>query len=110
LWQRFTTRLRREIAARAGLTQRELKESARLSYGKVAEFQKRGAVHFHAVIRIDGPEGPDALPPAWVTVGLLTDAIRAAAAHSSTPRSRCRPLATSPNVRSDGAPSSTCGP
>ncbi|MGW4605575.1 replication initiator protein RepSA [Streptomyces sp. NPDC004532] len=84
LWQRFTNRLRRELAARAGLTQRELKERARLSYGKVAEFQKRGAVHFHAVIRIDGPEGPDTPPPTWATVELLTDAIRAAAAHSYT--------------------------
>ncbi|MEW2471762.1 replication initiator protein RepSA [Streptomyces sp. NPDC046994] len=84
LWQRFTNRLRRELAARAGLTQRELKVRARLSYGKVAEFQKRGAVHFHAVIRIDGPDGPDTPPPAWATVNLLTDAIRAAALHSYT--------------------------
>ncbi|MFB8755796.1 replication initiator protein RepSA [Streptomyces nigra] len=84
LWQRFTNRLRREIAARAGLTQRELKERARLSYGKVAEFQKRGALHFHAVIRLDGPDGPDTAPPSWATVELLADAIRAAAAHSYT--------------------------
>ncbi|MEV5935587.1 replication initiator protein RepSA [Streptomyces sp. NPDC052079] len=84
LWQRFTNRLRRELAARAGLTQRELKERARLSYGKVAEFQKRGALHFHAVIRLDGPDGPDTAPPSWATVELLADAIRAAAAHSYT--------------------------
>jgi hypothetical protein len=77
LWQRFTNRLRREIAARAGLTQRELKEAARVSYGKVAEFQKRGAVHFHAVIRLDGPDGPEDPPPAWATVQLLTDSMRA---------------------------------
>lgn len=60
---RFVKRLRREIAARAGLTQHELAGTCRLSYGKVAEFQKRGAVHFHAVIRLDGParggESPD---------------------------------------------------
>jgi hypothetical protein len=84
LWQRFTNRLRREIAARAGVTQRELKQCARLSYGKVAEFQKRGAVHFHAVIRLDGPDGPDNPPPSWATLDLLADAIRAAAAHSYT--------------------------
>ncbi|GAA2692517.1 replication initiator protein RepSA [Streptomyces violaceolatus] len=84
LWQRFTNRLRREIAARAGLTQRELKECARLSYGKVAEFQKRGAVHFHAVIRIDGAEGPDSAAPSWASAELLSDAIRAAAHHSYT--------------------------
>ncbi|GHF93224.1 replication initiator protein RepSA [Streptomyces filamentosus] len=84
LWQRFTTRLRREIAATAGLSQRELKEVARISYGKVAEFQKRGAVHFHAVIRIDGPDGPDSPPPSWATTERLTDAIRAAATHAYT--------------------------
>ncbi|MEU3049979.1 replication initiator protein RepSA [Streptomyces sp. NPDC006984] len=84
LWQRFTTRLRREIAARAGLTQRELKDVLRVSYGKVAEFQKRGAIHFHAVIRLDGPDGPDSPPPSWATVQLLDDSIRAAVAHSYT--------------------------
>ncbi|MEU1773642.1 replication initiator protein RepSA [Streptomyces sp. NPDC012842] len=84
LWMRFTTRLRREIAARAGLTQVELKESARLSYGKVAEFQKRGAIHFHSVMRIDGPDGPDTPPPSWATVDLLADAIHAAARHNYT--------------------------
>ncbi|WP_432162810.1 replication initiator protein RepSA [Streptomyces tendae] len=84
LWQRFTTRLRRELAARAGLTRRELADRLRVSYGKVAEFQKRGALHFHAVIRLDGPDGPGTPPPAWATVGLLADAIHAAAAHSYT--------------------------
>lgn len=84
LWQRFTTRLRREIAASAGLTQRELKEEARISYGKVAEFQKRGAIHFHAVIRIDGPTGPSSPPPYWASTELLERSIRSAVAHSYT--------------------------
>ncbi|WP_328633482.1 replication initiator protein RepSA [Streptomyces sp. NBC_00356] len=84
LWHRFINRLRREIAAQVGITQREFKEVARLSYGKVAEFQKRGAVHFHAVIRLDGPDGPDTAPPAWASTELLTRAIRAAAVHSYT--------------------------
>ncbi|MBC9716887.1 replication initiation protein [Streptomyces sp. TRM66268-LWL] len=81
LWHRFTNRLRRELALRAGLTQVEFKESARLSFNKVAEFQKRGAIHFHAVIRIDGPDGPDSVPPPWASLDLLTDAIDAAHAH-----------------------------
>ncbi|GAB3952866.1 replication initiator protein RepSA [Streptomyces sparsus] len=84
LWQRFTNRLRREIAHRAGLTQAELKEACRLSYGKVAEFQRRGAIHFHAVIRLDGPDGPDSPPPSWARVRLLEDAIRAATHHRYT--------------------------
>ncbi|MFI5701656.1 replication initiator protein RepSA [Streptomyces xanthochromogenes] len=80
LWRYFTIYLRREIAARAGRTQKEAREQSRLSFGKVAEYQKRGAIHFHAVIRFDGPEGPDTPPPHWATVALLTDAIHAAAA------------------------------
>ncbi|WP_329400512.1 replication initiator protein RepSA [Streptomyces melanogenes] len=80
LWQRFTIYLRREVARRAGLTQAEFSDHARVSFGKVAEFQKRGAVHFHAIIRIDGPTGPDSEPPAWASVALLECAIRAAAA------------------------------
>ncbi|NUP17287.1 MAG: replication initiation protein [Streptomyces sp.] len=80
LWRYFTIYLRREIARRAGLTQKAAREQSRVAFGKVAEYQKRGAVHFHAVIRFDGPEGPDDPPPAWATLELLTDAIHAAAA------------------------------
>ncbi|MET7314530.1 replication initiator [Streptomyces thermoviolaceus] len=79
LWRRFSIYLRREVAKRAGLTQRAFRHHARISFAKVAEYQKRGAVHFHAVIRLDGPEG-DTPPPAWATAELLTDAIRTAAA------------------------------
>ncbi|MFF0097408.1 replication initiator [Streptomyces canus] len=81
LWRRFSTYLRREVAKRAGLTQRAFRQYARVSFAKVAEYQKRGAVHFHAVIRIDGPEGGDTPPSAWATAELLTDAIRTAATH-----------------------------
>ena len=79
LWARFTTHLRREIAKAAGLTQRVLRHHATLSYAKVAEYQKRGQVHFHAVIRLDGPTGPTSTPPAWATTQLLDRAVRAAA-------------------------------
>ncbi|MEU9850707.1 replication initiator [Streptomyces sp. NPDC047985] len=79
LWRRFSIYLRREVAKRAGLTQRAFRDHARLSFAKVAEYQKRGAVHFHAVIRLDGPEGGDTAPPTWATTELLADAIRAAA-------------------------------
>ncbi|MFJ2199387.1 replication initiator [Streptomyces violaceusniger] len=78
LWRRFSIYLRREVAKRAGLSQRALRDHARLSFAKVAEYQKRGAVHFHAVVRIDGPGGGDSPPPAWATVELLADAIEAA--------------------------------
>ncbi|GAA5001255.1 hypothetical protein GCM10025734_36920 [Kitasatospora paranensis] len=79
LWARFTTHLRREIAHAAGLTQRTLRHHATLSYAKVAEYQKRGQIHFHTIIRIDGPTGPASTPPAWATTDLLDHAVRAAA-------------------------------
>lgn len=87
LWRRFTIYLRREIAMRAGLTQRAFRQYARVSFAKVAEYQKRGAVHFHAVIRLDGPDGGTTPPPRWASAELLTDAIRSAAtaAHITGP-------------------------
>jgi hypothetical protein len=51
----------------------------RLRFVKVAEYQARGVVHFHAIIRLDGSAGPTTAPPAWATVALLTDAIDQAA-------------------------------
>ncbi|MGW6401583.1 replication initiator [Streptomyces sp. NPDC055134] len=81
LWRYVTIYLPREPAARVGITQREPKEQLRISYGRVAEYQKSGAIHFHAVIRFDGPDGPDPAP------GLghprnLDDALKAAAARA----------------------------
>ncbi|MFI8080475.1 replication initiator [Kitasatospora sp. NPDC086009] len=85
IWARFSIHLRREVAKRAGLTQREFRDFARISFGKVAEYQKRGAIHFHAVIRLDGPEGGQQPPPVWASAELLTDAIRAAARRTEVP-------------------------
>ncbi|MEU1504907.1 replication initiator protein RepSA [Kitasatospora sp. NPDC005748] len=85
LWRRFTIYLFRTMAKLAGLTQRDFKERAKISFGKVAEYQRRGAVHFHAVIRIDGPDGPDTPPPDWATLALLNASIRAAARRAGIP-------------------------
>jgi hypothetical protein len=68
----------------------------RLSYAKVAEYQRRGVVHFHAIIRLDGPAGPTTTPPAWATVALLTAAIdqAARAIHVETPAEPGVPIRT----------------
>jgi hypothetical protein len=55
LWRRFTITLGRKLAAHLGLTQTEAKERVRVQFAKVAEFQRRGVIHFHALIRLDGP-------------------------------------------------------
>lgn len=78
LWRRFTIALRRQLAAELGVRDRDLKHHARLEYAKVAEFQARGLVHFHALVRIDGPDGPGS--PAPIPAARLEGALRDAAA------------------------------
>ncbi|MCD1267815.1 replication initiation protein [Microbacterium sp. MEC084] len=81
LWRRFTIQLRRSLARELGLTQREAAQIVRVQFAKVAEFQRRGAVHFHAIIRLDGVSESEQFPPtpAGVTETHLANAVRAAA-------------------------------
>ncbi|MGW2312798.1 replication initiator [Actinomadura luteofluorescens] len=79
LWRRFALAFRRYVARSAGLRVSDLRDVLRVSFAKVAEYQRRGLVHFHAVIRLDGPGGPDAQPPAWATLDLLKAAVDHAA-------------------------------
>ena len=99
LWHRFVIALRRQLAALAGVTVRAFADHARLAYAKVAEYQARGLVHFHAIIRVDGPDGGGPLP-AWATTETLTAAIRAAARLRLEPRQVDR----TPLPRPDGGP------
>jgi hypothetical protein len=85
LWRRFITYLPRHLARLAGVTRKTLLGQARIRFVKVAEYQARGVVHFHAVIRLDAP-GEDYRPPAaWYTADLLCDAIDQAAAAVAFP-------------------------
>ncbi|ACV77050.1 replication initiator [Nakamurella multipartita] len=83
LWRRFMISLRRRLAAGLGMSEAAFGRQLRLSYAKVAEFQKRGIVHFHAIIRLDGTG--DGYPPAPVTVPdeLFTAAVRQAVADAT---------------------------
>ncbi|MDQ3763387.1 MAG: replication initiation protein [Actinomycetota bacterium] len=81
LWRRFTITLRRALARAAGLTAAEFARRCRVSFVKVAEFQRRGVVHFHALIRLDGP-GEDYQPPQLsIDAAGLIEAIHQAAGH-----------------------------
>jgi hypothetical protein len=81
LWHRFTDDVRRvTLPELSGVSSKEFASSVRVSFAKVAEYQRRGLVHFHAVVRLDGPDGPDGEPPAWADVELLIKALRASAA------------------------------
>ncbi|MDA0173382.1 replication initiation protein [Solirubrobacter taibaiensis] len=83
LWRRTAIQLPRELARLVGVSQKKLR--VRVSYVKVAEFQRRGALHFHCVLRLDGLDdnGEVVAPPARFTEQLLIDAAQAAARHAS---------------------------
>ena len=80
LWRRTITYLPRELAALAGVSVSALRSQVRVAYAKVAEFQARGAVHVHAVIRLDGPDGPDTAPAGGATAQRLAEAVARTAA------------------------------
>jgi hypothetical protein len=72
------------------MSEAEVKRLVRVRYTKVAEYQARGAVHFHAVIRLDATpprEDPErvAPPPERFTAELLAEAVRLAAATVAVP-------------------------
>jgi hypothetical protein len=94
LWSRTTIYLDRTLAQLAGLSEETLRRLVRISFAKVAEYQKRGAVHFHAIIRLDaatdcGCPACVAAPPAGFTADLLEGAVRKAATTVAVP---CPPV------------------
>jgi hypothetical protein len=94
LWRYTTTYLDRALARLVGVSEGELRRLVRVSYAKVAEFQRRGAVHFHAVLRLDAATecrcpGCLAPPPEGFTAALLERALRDTVAAVQVP---CPPL------------------
>jgi hypothetical protein len=75
LWRRFTTYLPRHLARLAGLTPAELRRELAIRYVKVAEYQARGVVHFHAIIRLDAPGEIWQPPDPDFTAAMLCEAI-----------------------------------
>jgi hypothetical protein len=76
LWRRTVIALRRQLDKLA----KPHGARVRLSYAKVAEFQRRGSIHFHAIFRLDGidPHHPErTIPPhPALTPQVLADLIR----------------------------------
>jgi hypothetical protein len=90
LWRRTTIYLPRKLARQLGITQKRLKQLVRAAYVKVAEYQHRGLVHVHVVIRLDRAlpkyRSEDVrAPDARFTTELLEVALREAAAAVAVP-------------------------
>ena len=75
LWRRTTIYVARRLATELGLSRSAGAKVLRLEHCKVAEFQRRGLVHFHAVIRADGADGG---PPPLDTAALARACVAAA--------------------------------
>jgi len=78
LWKATRDRLESAVASAVGLTVTALRRVVRVSFVKVAEMQRRGLVHLHVVIRVDGrdPAGDPTAPPAWAYTDLIADCLR----------------------------------
>ncbi|MFI9561740.1 replication initiator, partial [Nonomuraea endophytica] len=68
LWKHFINAVRRRLS-----------HGVRLSFAKVAEYQRRGVIHFHAILRLDGPAGPADSPPSGASAEALAQAVQEAA-------------------------------
>ena len=75
LWRRTVIAIRRHLDRLA----RDQGTRARLSYAKVAEFQARGVVHFHAIFRLDAADPGELVPPDGITARQLAAVIAQAA-------------------------------
>jgi hypothetical protein len=88
LWRRFTITLKREVAKTLGVPDSSLAEVATVQYAKVAEYQRRGLIHFHALIRLDGRRTDAGFSPApdqvdAADLGPLIDTTAAAVAFTA---------------------------
>jgi hypothetical protein len=86
VWQRFVTYLPRHLARAAGIPVTRCRELVRPRFVKVYEYQARGVIHYHAVIRLDANvKDPAAFvhPGSPWTAELLAKAVPAAAAQAS---------------------------
>jgi hypothetical protein len=91
LWRRTVpVYLPRTLARHASMTQARLRELVRVAYVKVAEYQRRGLVHLHAVIRLDLAMPAYRAhevhpPPPRFDMQLLEDALRATVGEVDAP-------------------------
>jgi hypothetical protein len=78
LWRRTTITIMRELAKELGLSARVTQQRFRLSFAKVAEYQRRGLVHVHTLIRLDGRDD-ELTSLSDVTTSMIASAVRRAA-------------------------------
>ena len=84
LWRRTTIATRRHLARNLGATTRTFNRTHRLAYLKIVEYQTRGLIHIHALLRLDPADGQDQNPmadSAALAAAVLQAATRITIAH-----------------------------
>lgn len=76
LWSVTIRQTRRNLASRLGVPRTALRRHAAIHYLKVAEMQRRGLVHFHALARLDAGELSDVGSYGSELISAWTDAVR----------------------------------
>jgi hypothetical protein len=85
LWRRTTIYAVRALGSLLDMSARQSARGLRLSYVKVVEFQKRGSVHLHALVRADIRQDEHGEPPQGIDANTLASALRIAARKVSAP-------------------------
>ncbi|MGH9170838.1 MAG: replication initiator [Acidimicrobiales bacterium] len=85
LWRRTTIGIARALASLAGIPRGELRRTVRISFAKVVEYQRRGSVHVHTVVRLDAAGETTEAPPPQFDADLLAVAVARAIRSASVP-------------------------
>ena len=108
LWRYITTYLRRRLAGVVGMKRCDFDAAYRVSFAKVIEYQKRGVVHVHAVIRVDGISAygelvcPEAVNTAHLIAATIASARQVGVYYPV--KSKDRPLKARWGTQVDAAP------
>jgi hypothetical protein len=86
LWRRTTIYALRALGSLLGMSARKAARRLRLSYVKVVEFQRRGSVHLHALVRADLRDDEVGQPPDGIDAAMVATALHIAARKVSAPR------------------------
>jgi hypothetical protein len=85
LWRRTTVYALRALGRLLGMSAREVARRLRLSYVKVVEFQKRGSVHLHALVRADTRDDELGGAPPGIDADMVAAAFHIAARKVTAP-------------------------
>jgi hypothetical protein len=89
LWRRTTIYALRALGSLLDMSAREAARRLRLSYVKVVEFQKRGSIHLHALVRADVRDDELGEAPSGINADMVATALHIAARKVTAPLPGC---------------------